>query len=403
MEIFRLLVLAVAAAFSFANSAHGVTQDATPQPAIGADAPEFSFDALLKAPDTVKLDLKSLRGRVVVIEFWATWCGPCIPALDHLEHVRADLGDDQVVFLAIARDDRSRLEKYLEKRQTGLWMACDEDGSTSAAYGVVSIPTTVVVDKNGKVAAYTRPEHVTLEALRRISRGESGELPCAQQEAANIDWAPTQTADGEQYATVVISESTATGGGARVMPGSGVISGDGLYRANLIELAYQVPLTRLIDGFGAMAPSDPKYKVYVKAPAGDDQLARDMLAASLRAKLGLVARWDEREVDSLFLRMKEGATPWPVSAAPPSERVSSANGGGIKGVGCKIEYLRSWCENLCGKVVVDETGMNDFYDFEMHWVDGKTFKEALDRAGLKLERGRSRQRMFVVEPKLQGE
>ena len=84
-----------------------------------------------------------------------------------------------------------------------------------------------------------------------ILRGEPAGIPFKGDVRANLDWSPEIGAEGELFASVVLDASTATGGGMRFVPGSGRISGDGMHRSNLIQIAYERTLagnpTALVD------------------------------------------------------------------------------------------------------------------------------------------------------------
>jgi thiol-disulfide isomerase/thioredoxin len=112
------------------------------------DPMKFSLTGLKGAT----LDLDSLRGNVIVMDFWATWCGPCRVQHPLYEQVKKRFAErDDVVFLAINTDeDRSLVEPFLEKNQWSSKAVYFEDG-LSHLLRVSSIPTTMVVDKDGQI------------------------------------------------------------------------------------------------------------------------------------------------------------------------------------------------------------------------------------------------------------
>ncbi len=113
------------------------------------DLMEFTLSGL----DGRKLALSSLRGKVVVMDFWATWCGPCRIQHPLYEEVKKRFHDDRdVVFLSINTDeDRESVEPFLEANQWGreVWF---EDG-LARLLEISSIPTTVILDARGQVAS----------------------------------------------------------------------------------------------------------------------------------------------------------------------------------------------------------------------------------------------------------
>ncbi|MEM1451994.1 MAG: redoxin domain-containing protein [Planctomycetota bacterium] len=362
-------------------------------PTLGDPAPALTVDA----DDSVQLDWSELRGRVVVLEFWATWCGPCIPALEHLGELQSALEGEDIVFLGISPESAERMDRFLERHDVPFPIALDRDDATFGAYGVRTVPTTIVVDREGRIAARSRPTDVTETALRNVLDGKPAGLDELRDRAADLMWSPADSEDGEVFARVVIADSDASGGGSRFRPGSGAITGDGLLRSNLVQLAHRVPFTRIVD---RMPPSDPKdvYRVSVLAPGGDDDLARLLLARSIDVKFGMETRLEEVEREVYVLRLQEGVDPWPPSTAPKTERTGSAFGGGLHHVGQPFDNARAWFENVLRTPVIDETGLDERYDLKLEWVDGGSFRAELARVGLELERATRPVQCLVVEP-----
>ena len=108
---------------------------------------QFTLSAVEGAP----LKMASLKGKILVLDFWATWCGPCRVQHPLYEKVRAKFNDrDDVVFLAINTDqDPSVVKPFLEEQQWSKHVYF-EDGLGSLLR-VSSIPTTVIIDKQGNM------------------------------------------------------------------------------------------------------------------------------------------------------------------------------------------------------------------------------------------------------------
>jgi thiol-disulfide isomerase/thioredoxin len=94
---------------------------------------------------------------VYVVEFWATWCGPCRVSIPHLTELQKRFQNKGVVIVGISDEDPAKLKPFVEKMAENMnyVVACDDDYQTSASYmeafGYNTIPTAFVIDKNGKV------------------------------------------------------------------------------------------------------------------------------------------------------------------------------------------------------------------------------------------------------------
>src|SRR4051812_9039150 len=114
----------------------------------GQKAPDFSLSTLAGG----KLSLASLRGKVVVLDFWAQWCEPCKKELPELQKLSRDYAGKGVVVLAVnldkQRDNAARLAKQLG---LSFDIPLDPSGSVAGTYDLPKMPSSFVIDKKGVV------------------------------------------------------------------------------------------------------------------------------------------------------------------------------------------------------------------------------------------------------------
>jgi len=118
-------------------------------PTKGASAKPFS----LPDGDGKQISLADFEGKVVLVSFWATWCGPCRMEVPELAKMEKRLGEDFTVLL-ISQESSSKTQKMLDKWGIDLTSLRDKDGAVSRDYGVRGIPNAYLIDQEGMVKAH---------------------------------------------------------------------------------------------------------------------------------------------------------------------------------------------------------------------------------------------------------
>jgi len=134
----------------------------------GNDAPSFT----LKDLNRQQVSLSDYRGSVVLVNFWATWCGPCKQEMPHLDKMNTEFGSQGFVVLSISTDDArksSQVKSYIRARQYGFTVLLDTESTAISQYNPSkSLPYTALIDRQGKIhkifQGYTPGEEVELRA-----------------------------------------------------------------------------------------------------------------------------------------------------------------------------------------------------------------------------------------------
>lgn len=121
----------------------------------GVQAPDFTGELI----DGTSITLSELQGKPVIINFWATWCGPCVKEMPAFERLKDDFGDKIGIIAVNCGDDAGTVKDFMEENGYTFPVVLDEEYSISMLYPTNSIPYTVVVDAEGRVT------HISTGAL----------------------------------------------------------------------------------------------------------------------------------------------------------------------------------------------------------------------------------------------
>jgi len=117
----------------------------------GKDAADFKFRSL----DGKEFSLQALRGKVVLLDFWATWCGPCRKDMPALERIYGEFGDRGLVMLGMnVGEDREAVSKFLAANKLSYPIVLAGQMEMLESYSVTAFPTVVLIGREGKIAMY---------------------------------------------------------------------------------------------------------------------------------------------------------------------------------------------------------------------------------------------------------
>jgi len=359
------------------------------EPKPGEAPPPLKLESFLQGPSSTQPSWQTLKGKVVVLEFWATWCGPCVAAIPHLNELADKLKDEPIQFIAITAEDEKVVRPFLRRKPIHAWIGLDGNKSMLDDYGVTGIPHTVIVDQKGVIAAITHPTYVTETLLRDVLAGKKVTL------AQNAP-APQER---EGLFQVVIRPSKSEGGRSSIS-NKGSLS---LSKATVLEAlssSYGINPSRIINS--SVLP-EGHFDFIIKVPESGKDNLQNWLRQAVGATFGVIAQIETRETEAFILkagRPTEHLTP---TAAAGSSSMSSG-GGSLNCVNQSMSSLAWSLEEILGKPVINETGLTNSYDFQILWnetksgeTDPKELAGALhEQLGLELQPAKRAVEVLVV-------
>jgi thiol-disulfide isomerase/thioredoxin len=379
-------------------------------PKPGGIAPALHLTNLLGAPIGVSPELP--HGKAVVLEFWATWCAPCLGEIPAINALAKSVDPAKVQFISITDEDPAKIDHFLKTHPISGWVGIDAGGSVFERYGVISRPATIVIGPDGKVISNSlRPDQLSANQLLAIANGRSHHIAATAPPAkitSDVTKAQTQ-AIGQQFAAAgageaqtalfAISVNLARGTETHVYhfgPQSIEILDASV--KSLLNFGLNYPETRITLDEGDFG--DKRYNLSIHA----DDVPSDELASAVELAItsGTHARiTHHREEEDVLLLHPLGSNP---AAANPSKQgvaFFDPKKDNVTMLRALPEDIASAAEDVAGLAVVAEAPGVPPCDgtFPVAKGDRDALKSALERqCGLTLTPGRRTIDRITVTP-----
>ncbi len=124
----------------------------------GLNPGDLAPDLKLKALDSRQYSLSDFRGKVVLLNFWASWCGPCVSEMPALQRLHDQLKDQGFSVVAVGIDDEeSALLEFQQKFGLSFPVLVDSDGTSKSSYKTSGVPESFIIDASGKLVLFPDP------------------------------------------------------------------------------------------------------------------------------------------------------------------------------------------------------------------------------------------------------
>lgn len=347
-------------------------------PKLETPAPPLQFTQLLQAPPGARADWDALRGKVVVLEFWSTHCGPCVAEIPHLNKLVASLDPAKFQFIAVNdKEDLKVVQEFLAKKKMSGWVGVDPEGRVDAWYGVTALPTTIIVDAQGKIAGSTYPEFLEASDLQAVADGKSVKFKedVGSKVAALAAAEPAGAV--KSLFEISLSKSTAKSGEESWMTGySTGMKIHGWDAELLLTYAYHLAKDRLVltsplpDGF---------YDLRGEFAGADDALTTPMLQTAIASGLHLRVEAKTMTRKAYVLKSTESGKKLLIPTTSTGGSMSGYWKGKLSLVNASMDNLAAALEEGLEAPVVNETGIKGNFDAEMEFPakDAEAAKAAL--------------------------
>lgn len=342
--------------------------DAKPEGTETLSGP-LGFEASFQAPAEAASDWEALRGEVVVLEFWATWCAPCIAEIPHLNDLAERFAGKPVRFIAVTDEPAETVEPFLARKPIDAWIGLDTDRSLFGKFGVRGIPQTVLIGPKGRIAGITHPMELKARHLEDLLAGKDVNFRRPSPPSKAEPNAAAEAGDAQEPLFRVLIRPTEPSNLCASW-GKGEISIPSTEVRHILTYAWQVSEKRLnVEG----ELPEGEFDAIVRIPSEDSDLAWRFLQEALKAAFRLTVTLEPQEVDVYVLTVAESSDIRPEPTVSTGGMSMGLRGGSFQTVNVSPKMLGEWLEEWAlDKPVVDETGLTGTYDFSVRWSDERS-------------------------------
>jgi thiol-disulfide isomerase/thioredoxin len=357
----------------------------------GSVFPDMVINHISNAPVKEFYLGKAKDNKFYILNFWGTWCSPCIPEMDSLAKLQKQFGAN-VQVIAISDDNEARKKKYLQNKPSAIWLATDTSYTLYNMLGLAFVGQSIIVNPAKRIVAMVRTDSINAQLLNTILKGDTVKMSAGIKETLI-------PAGSDEFAVDSLMEHSFTIRGYKKGQRSmGKLYWDnpvyGNRRASwfnvsaglLYRSAYGIKSYGKQEFYeGAVTEADLNshdgnnkrdlYCVDLLVPPGKEDSLYIILRQYLNDHLPVQARPEKKTIPVYVFKRKSGA-PLAITTSSAVTGSMSFSGRGYNGTKVLVkDFAADYLSNELGLPVIDETGLAGFFDI-------KTTVEQRDFAGI---------------------
>jgi len=362
---------------------------------VGQKAPDLKLAFLDGKPVAKPIAIDQFKGKVVVLDFWGTWCGPCIKALPHMKAIVDSLQGQPFEFINISDEPKRKVDEGIKRRNLVLAgkNGIDSMSQTTKSYFARPIPAIYLINSEGIIAAYLdNPYALTTRVLKGVLEGKPVSSKTIKRRG-NANWDEELIAEArEQRKEIqfVLEPVNSISVPDKIIGETDRISCEGVFLSDLVNYLTDVPSWNFQWGL----PEDRKmYRLSFYVHGQSLSIAKKILLDILRHKYSFSVS-NMTEIKDVYVLKRTGSADPANFGSTTEERkpgtwmMDEFNLNSVDFETLATVLMAS--SGFGGKPVVNETGIKGSVYINIKWEHGneQSWREALKKCGLsyKLER-----------------
>lgn len=340
---------------------------------VGSKAPDIFIERWVnKAPS----GNNPFSGRNVVLEFWATWCGPCKKAISHINKLVDKYQDDRFIFVSITKENAEKVKDFMKTIKMKAYVAIDDEGKTNKHYNINGIPQCFIVNPEGIIVWSGHPNDLTEEMVKKYK--QDGVINVVKK-------AEKPQPPKPMYALDIYKSSSDDKGFYSI--GDGEIMFDNLTLSSIFEILLKTNSSRF--KFEGKVSAD-KYSVYYRSIVSNMfEEYRFPLFDDICHAMRIKAEIKSAPTECYVLSCKDNSILNNINkkySVPNQEIKSEVNTETqmwtAKAV--QLDLLTRFLETNYKIIIENQSGLNGYYDFEIDKSKLENTVTDLEKIGLKL-------------------
>jgi len=366
MNSFKIITISFFLLGVFASVSFAIADKDGPK--IGDFPPPLTLTKTIQGSPAAEISWAKLKGKVVVLEFWATWCGPCRQSIPHLNDLVDQFKAKPVVFISVTSENEDVVQLFLKSHPIKAWLGLDDYEVLNKAFHVKGIPHAVIVDASGHIAAITHPADLMPKHLEEVLAGKKCSLP--EPEVYTVGKDTDNTVPNLVPALFEISirehKTPKNIRGPICMWSADSnrcdINGKIATVESALEQVFEKSASRTF--IKGQLPTG-YYDFVLRAPSGHSNELQNQLITALRTTFGLEVKPMAKTMDVYVLTQIS-------TNAPGLHQTEETGGGGQTGGGFRLngssmKGIVYYLELALRKPVLDETNLKGLYDADLKW------------------------------------